>query len=118
MLEQHISAACVVEFRFTNHALAYNHEVWTPFLPCGNVEAHQTRIVQSPVCPTVKCSECCMCIIAFMQHLNKKEMASCLHLTPDWKSSMTRPGSGLLSWSDKPSYVIHTLAATSLAAHV
>ena len=28
----------------------------TSFLPCGNVEAHQTRNVQSPVCPTVKCN--------------------------------------------------------------
>ena len=26
----------------------------TSVLPCGNVEAHQTRNVQSPVCPTVK----------------------------------------------------------------
>ena len=28
----------------------------TSVLPCGNVEAHQTRNVQSPVCPTVKCN--------------------------------------------------------------
>ena len=40
--ESGVCIVVVVEFRITNHALAYKHEVWTSFLPCGNVEAHET----------------------------------------------------------------------------
>ena len=81
-----------VRFLHYNHALAYNYKFWTSFLPCSNVDAHNTENVPSPICPTRDRNLANQIQSKEVQEKNKRRIQPPRNQTHDLKCKTKRKG--------------------------